>query len=62
MRLRYDDVLQAVDMLKPRAKTLVQFRDAANFIFAQRPLPMDKKAEKVIADPTTKYGRGHRVY
>mmetsp|Transcript_56861 Transcript_56861/g.133299 ORF Transcript_56861/g.133299 Transcript_56861/m.133299 type:complete len:673 (+) Transcript_56861:97-2115(+) len=37
---------QAVDMLKPRAKTIVEYREAAEWIVAQRPLTLEAAAAK----------------
>ena len=41
--------------LRERAKTLVELVDGAQYLFAQRPLAMDAKAEEVLA----KGGRLH---
>ena len=35
--------------MKERAKTLVELLDGAGFLFAQRPLTMDAKAEEILA-------------
>ena len=45
----------ALPGLKERAKTLVELLDGAGFLFARRPLPMDPKAEEILA----KGGRLH---
>jgi len=39
---------QAMPGLKPRAKTLVELMDTARYLFAERPLAMDAKAEKQL--------------
>ena len=39
----------AIPGLKERAKTLVELLDGAAFLFARRPLPMDAKAEEILA-------------
>jgi glutamyl-tRNA synthetase len=39
---------QAMPGLKPRAKTLVELMDTARYLFAERPLEMDAKAEKQL--------------
>jgi glutamyl-tRNA synthetase len=39
----------AIPGLKERAKTLVELLDGAGFLFATRPLPMDAKAEEILA-------------
>ena len=36
--------------LKERAKTLVELKTGAAFLFAARPLVMDEKAKQIIAD------------
>ncbi|MCP4999004.1 MAG: glutamate--tRNA ligase [Hyphomicrobiales bacterium] len=36
--------------LKERAKTLVELADSARFLFAERPLQNEEKAEKILAD------------
>ncbi|MCA1972120.1 MAG: glutamate--tRNA ligase, partial [Caenispirillum sp.] len=41
---------RAMKDLKPRAKTLVEMADGAAFLFRARPLPIDEKAEKILAD------------
>ena len=38
----------AVDMLKPRAKTMGEYRDAAYFIWAPRPIALEEKAAKNV--------------
>jgi glutamyl-tRNA synthetase len=44
--------------LKERAKTLVELLDSANFLFAQRPLPLDEKAAGALtADARALLGR-----
>lgn len=40
---------QAMPGLKPRAKTLIELVDTARYLFAQRPLTMDAKAEKLLS-------------
>ncbi len=45
----------ALPGLKERAKTLVELADGAQFLFAHRPLPIDAKAEEILA----KGGRLH---
>ena len=39
----------ALPGLKERAKTLVELLDGAGFLFAERPLAMDEKAEDILA-------------
>jgi glutamyl-tRNA synthetase len=39
----------AIPGLKERAKTLVELLDGAGFLFAERPLKMDAKAEEILA-------------
>jgi glutamyl-tRNA synthetase len=46
---------RALPGLKERAKTLVELLDGAGFLFAERPLAMDEKAEEILA-------RGGRVH
>lgn len=43
-------LLASMTGLKDRAKTLVELVDGAQFLIAQRPLPMDEKAEAILAD------------
>lgn len=43
-------LLQALPGLKERAKTLVELKAGAAFLFAKRPLAMDAKAEQILAD------------
>jgi glutamyl-tRNA synthetase len=43
-------LLAAMPGLKERAKTLVDLADGADYLFAQRPLPMDDKAREIIAN------------
>ncbi len=43
-------LLRAMPGLKERAKTLVELMKGAQFLFAQRPLPMDDKAAQIIRD------------
>ena len=43
-------LLRAMPGLKERAKTLVELKTGAQFLFAQRPLPMDEKAAQIIRD------------
>ena len=45
-------LLQAMPGLKERAKTLVELIDSAAFIFADRPLPVDLKAQAILSDAT----------
>ena len=45
-------LLQAMPGLKERAKTLVELIDSAAFIFADRPLPVDLKAQVILSDAT----------
>jgi glutamyl-tRNA synthetase len=40
----------AMPGLKERAKTLVELLDGAQFLVAERPLPIDEKAAKVLSD------------
>jgi glutamyl-tRNA synthetase len=41
-------LLQAMPSLKERAKTLIELIDASYFIFADRPLQMDTKAQAML--------------
>jgi glutamyl-tRNA synthetase len=41
-------LVAAMPGLKERAKTLIELLDGANFLFAERPLPMDAKAEEIL--------------
>jgi methionine--tRNA ligase beta chain len=41
-----EKLTMAVDMLKPRAKTMIEYRQAADFIIVQRPLTIEEKAAK----------------
>lgn len=43
-------LLRAMPGLKDRAKTLVELMKGAQFLFAQRPLAMDEKAQQIIRD------------
>ncbi len=43
-------LLRALPGLKERAKTLVELKNGAQFLFAKRPLPMDDKAQQIIKD------------
>jgi glutamyl-tRNA synthetase len=43
-------LLKALPGIKERAKTLVQLQAGAQFLFAQRPLPMDAKATQILDD------------
>ena len=45
----------ALPGLKERAKTLIELTDGAKFLFAKRPLPLEDKAEEVLA-------RSGRIY
>jgi glutamyl-tRNA synthetase len=45
-------LLQAMPSLKERAKTLIELIDAAQFIFADRPLKVDAKAEPLLTPET----------
>ena len=45
-------LLQAMPQLKERAKTLIELIDASYFIFADRPLEMEAKAEAVLTPET----------
>ncbi|MFN3765198.1 MAG: glutamate--tRNA ligase [Aliihoeflea sp.] len=47
---RRAQLLAAMTGLKDRAKTLVELKDGAAFLFAARPLPMEEKAEQTLAD------------
>ena len=47
---RRAQLLAAMSGLKDRAKTLVELKDGAAFLFAARPLPMEHKAEQILAD------------
>jgi glutamyl-tRNA synthetase len=55
MKARIDEammakLLRALPGLKERAKTLVELKTGAQFLFAQRPLPMDEKAAQILRD------------
>ena len=55
MLVRIDDVmkaklLKALPGLKERAKTLVELKTSAAYLFVQRPLPMDEKARALLND------------
>lgn len=43
-------VIQALPELQPRAKTVLELIDLAQFIYAQRPLDIDEKAAKQLSD------------
>lgn len=43
-----ETVLRALPMLKPRAKTVLDLITGAEFIFAQRPLQFEEKAQKAL--------------
>ncbi len=43
-------LVAAMPALKERARTLVELADGARFLFAQRPLQNEEKAEKILAD------------
>lgn len=43
-------LFRAMKDLKPRAKTLVDMADGAAFLLRPRPLPVDAKAEKILAN------------
>src|SRR4029077_6766758 len=45
-------LLQAMPSLKERAKTLIELIDGASFIFADRPLQIEPKAQAVLAPET----------
>jgi glutamyl-tRNA synthetase len=45
-------LLQAMPSLKERAKTLIELIDAAHFIFADRPLQVDPKAQALLTQET----------
>ncbi|XHB99170.1 glutamate--tRNA ligase [Nitratireductor sp. ac15] len=45
---RKDQFLQALPGLKERAKTLVELVDSAGFLFAERPLSIDEKADQLL--------------
>jgi glutamyl-tRNA synthetase len=44
-------LLAAMPSLKERAKTLVDLIDGANFLLADRPLPLDDKAKALLNEP-----------
>ncbi len=48
---RQAQLLAALPGLKERAKTLVELADGAAFLFSDRPLPMDEKAQALLGDP-----------
>ncbi|NRA88029.1 MAG: glutamate--tRNA ligase [Rhizobiales bacterium] len=43
-----DRLILAMPVIKERAKTLVELHDAAHFVFANRPLTFDNKAQKLL--------------
>jgi glutamyl-tRNA synthetase len=43
-------LLRAMPGLKERAKTLVELQKGAQFLFAERPLPLDEKAAQIMKD------------
>ena len=43
-------LLQALPALKERAKTLLELKSGAAFLFAERPLTMDAKAEQILSE------------
>lgn len=45
-----DRLLLAMPVIKERAKTLIELNTAAQFVFANRPLQFDDKAQKLITD------------
>jgi glutamyl-tRNA synthetase len=45
---------RALPGLKERAKTLVELLDSADYLFAERPLPLDAQAEKLLDVPGRK--------
>lgn len=47
-----ETVLEALPELQPRAKTILELIDMAQFIYADRPLQLDEKAGKQITDET----------
>jgi glutamyl-tRNA synthetase len=47
---RRAQLLVAMSGLKDRAKTLIELKDGAAFLFAARPLAMEEKAEQILAD------------
>jgi glutamyl-tRNA synthetase len=51
-------LLRAMPGLKERAKTLIELLDGANFLFAERPLPLDEKAKTIL----TGDGRTHLTH
>ena len=52
---RRAQLLAAMPGLKERAKTLVELLDSAEFLFAERPLPIEEKAAALLTDEA----RGH---
>src|SRR6201985_2476667 len=51
-------LLQAMPSLKERAKTVIELIDGAHFIFADRPLPVEPKAQALLTpEPRTLIGR-----
>lgn len=47
---RKAQLLEAMPGLKERARTLADLADGARFIFSERPLEMEEKAEKIFAE------------
>ncbi len=52
---RRNQLLAVMPQLKERAKTLLELLDNASFIFSERPLPLDEKANALMTDDA----RGH---
>ncbi|MGH0002909.1 glutamate--tRNA ligase [Pseudovibrio ascidiaceicola] len=45
-----DKLVEALPGLKERAKTLVELQESARYLWVQRPLDLDAKAEKILSD------------
>ncbi len=55
---RREQLRAAMPGLKERAKTLLELLDNASFIFSERPLALDEKAEKILNDEARAYLKG----
>lgn len=52
LRANHNTVLAALPELQPRAKTVLELIDLAQFIYAQRPIVPDEAAAKLLTDDT----------
>ena len=46
--IKWEKLKEALPVLKPRASTLVELVDKARFLFAERPIPLEPKAGKLL--------------